>query len=313
MSIRKSSILPAVVYGTDPAEYHAIGREFQRGDKGFIMSRGALVDFAKCPGKWVRGAVEDRDEEATKAMKWGALVDTLFLTDGFKKLYAVAPLTYMADGKRKGDAPVEKPWNRNANYCSDWEDAAKADGQEVVKEATLKLALEAVKRLQCDPVVDEYRRDCETQVQACCEYVDGDTGIVVQLKCLLDIVPKGNSLADLKCYRNASNGIWPKIVKDDNLHWQGAIYTDVFNVAADENRNEFRHIISENTFPFEVGRRIISDDFMEMGRMEYRAALARYCHCLETGFWPGLDDDQACEDNYQGWTITQPASWMVQP
>ena len=274
-----------IQYGVDPAVYHSTKQK--RGDADFVMSKSELVAFAKNPQKWVMG---HRDEQ-TDAMDWGSLIDCLVLTpELFDARYAITPETY-TDEKMN-----VKPWNWNANYCKTWREQEKVDGRQCVKPNVASEAQLAKSRLQRDKHVDRIMHGAKTQAFVSATYVDDDTGIEVPLQGLIDIVPNGertygNCLADLKTCDDASVRAWERTVLNYTYHVQAALYLDMFEATTGEKREGFAHVIQESSPPYAVARRILSEDFVSIGRDTYRAALRLYCRCLAENRWPGYDDE----------------------
>lgn len=319
------NIKPEVYTNRDP--------NVPRGHKDYIMSRGELHDFSTNPQKWLLG----KPREDTKSTDWGTLMDVLVLTpDEFKKQFAVAPETYeskgmqcpyckkIADSKKckacggaeRVEVAVEKPWNTNATVCSDWEEAQVKAGFKVVKKKDVDEAYKALKILNQDDQIVELIKCSQKQMMIIGVWVDRETGIEVPVKILLDLVPdKSNprfckSLSDFKTARNAETHAWDNAVAE---HWydaQAALYMDLYTAAfPDEERIEWRHAIQENEEPYVTARRLLSEQFIEVGRGKYRSALRDYCVCLATGNWPGYDDHGWSGKG--GWTLTEPKDWMV--
>lgn len=305
--------------GFDPAKYHALGCEFKRGDARKVMSRGELVQFSKCPSRWKLGY----QEEETKATEWGSLLDCLVTQPGqFEKLYAVAPEKYPAKQTKAEIAagePVEmKPWNWNATFCDDWYREQLSAGKTCVKSDTAKEAFAAQDRLMEDRRLSDFLFRSRKQVLVQVEYEDHDSGIIVPMKCLIDLAPMpddeiyGRAIGDFKTAKDASPSAWEKEVFNRNYHVQGSMYLDAMNAAGGTDYTQFAHLISENVAPYETGRRFLSDEYLKLGRAFYKRALADYCYCLKTGIYPGYDDGfDVRGENRDGWTITSPSAWMV--
>lgn len=291
---------------TPPDIYHR--QTLKRGERKYVMSRSELMEFHHCPHRWLEG-VESDD---TRATDWGTLIDCLLLQpDTFDSRYAVAPLTY--PGKGKGGTTVEKPWNRNATYCSEWEDMQV--GKTILKAKELAAAKKAVAVIRNDKQIWELLQCSERSVYATADYVDPTTGLFIPVKILIDLEPNshhpdfGNGLGDFKTSLSAHAGPWKRSVFDNHYHVQAAFYLDVYNAATDQQRDTYYHPVQENYPPFEPGRKILSHEFIELGRLKYRAALAHYARCLDTGNWPGYEEENPrC---WKGWSFTEPEPWMI--
>lgn len=308
--IRKS-----ITFGTPISvlqlEYHRYGQK-DRGEKDRVMSRSDLVKFAKCPRKWLRG----EPEEETDSLEFGALLDCLALTpDRYEASYSVYPETYLATPKKKGEEPTEKPWTLQSNTCKAWRDAEQAKGKVCVPAKVASEAWKAVARLWQDSLIESFVKASARQTMVCVDWHDPETGIVVPLKCLLDLVPDrksdfGTMLGDLKTARNASKGAWGRVVDAEGYDVQAALYMDAWNAATGEKRDTFAHIIVENQPPYETARRILSDEFINKGRVQYQNALMDYCQCLKSGDFPGYDDHPR-NRTLDGWTVIEPELWQL--
>lgn len=287
----------------EPSKYQA--NFYERGSREFVVSRSMLMAFASNPLKWREGWTP-KDTESTE---WGTLIDCLTLTPlQFPKLFAIQPETYP---EAKTNEP--KKWNNNATYCREW--TTKQKGLQVVTAKELKLAEEAVNKLKSDSRIDEIISHSRHQVLVTGEYSDKATGLVIPVKCLIDIAPDsshrdyGGSLADLKTARSAHPSTWKKSVFQFGYDAQAALELWLYSAATGETREEFYHVIQENTSPWTIGRRLLSHEFLEIGRLKILNALEAYCRCLKTGVWPSWDDSG--DNVINGWGLTQPEAWMA--
>lgn len=296
--------------GIDPEIYHRQELGIERGNPSFVMGRSELMEFARNPRRWLAGY----SSKDTDASDWGSLMDCRVLDrNRFKSKYAVAPAVYSADGRKKGDPLVEKPWNRNATYCREWEEAQNVSGRTVIKAAELTESDEAIKALFADPDIAQVINGSDHQVMVVAEYIDRETGIVVPVKILLDIVPGESSgyqkqLFDLKTSVSADPARWPRIVFERGYHVQAAFYLDIYVAATGEDRLEFGHIVQENFAPFETSKMVLSQEFLNMGREAYIHALRKYCQCLKTNEWPSYPPAHL---NIRGWNYSDPEAWMI--
>lgn len=323
-----------VAAGYDPEKYHR--QDAKRGDKSFVMSRGELMTFAACPQKWLRGYRQD----ATDSTEFGTLMDVMFLDHGqLENRFAVQPERYkttgmecpvcksVTDSKKcaackteRVEIEIEKDWSGQSNTCKEWVKTQETAGRTVISIEDKQRAVAANTRLAQDPLVHEYFCESETQVYCTADYADKATGLVIPFKILIDLVPDkshpdfGRSLADYKTDRNAAPHAWQRTVFQRGYHVQGAVYLDVFTAATGEDRVEFRHIVQENIAPFEVARRLLDAEYVEIGRQQYIAALRKYCRCLASNVWPGFDDeDETGRAILDGWRLVNPEPWMVNP
>lgn len=270
-----------------------------RGVPDYVMSRSDLVEFDRCPSRWRAGYKEDDTDQT----RWGSLIDCMVLTpERFSLDYAVAPETYKNE---KGEV---KPWNWNANVCKEWrEQAGDAEVLKSDQHAKAKTAADLL-RTQMYGLLNG-----DTQVAVVGEFKDKETGLVIPVKCLIDLVPEsdgpyGKALFDLKTAASAHPRAWQRAVFERGYHVQAAMNLDLYTAATDEDRCEFRHIIQENFEPWQIGRRLLSSEFVELGRLSYIRSLRKYAQCLKTGEWPDYEQGNEVVDGY---TITQPEAWMI--
>lgn len=287
----------------NPDNYHAEGIE--RGDPAFVMSQSHLKEFNGCPARWKSGY----SGRGGDGQEWGTLMDILVTApEQFQDRVAVCPKTYPSEGK--GGTTIEKPWTFQANFCKDWK--LEQGDKLIVKDEEYKDACKALEVLFADKEIAEIVKNSRKQVALRADYRDKETGIVVPIKCLLDLVPDikgplGKSLADFKTGTSAAHHAWVKTVFDHGLHIQAALYLDAYTLATGEDRVDFRHIIQESFPPFQVGLEILSAEYVELGRASYIGALRKYCQCLATGIWPGY----AAQVQFDRWNLCEPSAWMV--
>jgi hypothetical protein len=272
-----------------------------RGADGYVFSRSDLCSISECPHKWVSGFENPDSVESV----WGKLIDAMLLTDGKRESpFVVSPEFYTND---KG---LEKPWNNNAAVCQEWNESH-AD-QFIIGHKIYEEAQQAAYSMRDDPFVKSVLDGSQFQVHVQGFYRTG-CGKVLPIKALIDIVPSGecsNRLYDLKTTTDASVGKWERKVFDMGYHVQAALYMDLFNAATGESRDTFCHIIQEKDSPYEVGRRMLDESFLEIGRKKYRDALDLAGACVLSGKWPGYDEI-GNGTNIRGYTISSPKAWMI--
>lgn len=290
----------------DPEIYHKRDETIKRGNPEYVMSQGELKEFLKCPSRWVNGYRED--QKSSEAQKWGSLIDCLVLTpDRFKDVYCVAPETYPAEGKKKGDPATEKPWNWNATYCKEWRESQ--NGLMVLKAEEIAEAGGAIKKLYEDATITAALTGAKRQVMVTADaHING---LIIPVRVLIDFIPEllpyTQMIGDLKTACDASIRGWQRAVFTNGYHIQGAFYIDIYEAATSENRTDFIHVIQESFLPYQTGRRILSSELLELGREEYKKALFLYAECLKTGIWPDYEEGTAINS----FTVVEPEAWMI--
>lgn len=311
--------------GADSVSYHVA--EFDRGDKRLSVSSSMLREFARCPARWRKGYVGP----SSPAMAFGNLVDCLLLTPQlFDSRYVVRPDTYsttamkcpvcgsVSDSKecRKCKTPrvllaVDKPWNGNASECQAW--LASVDGKEIVAPGLMADARAAVASVKADDALAAFVECSLAQVWVEGEWHDDETGLVIPVRALLDAVPEkdsiyGKSLGDLKTCTSAALEPFSRHVYKLGYHAQAAFHMDLYCEATGEERLNWCWLLVESYAPWQTGRRLCAQAFLEIGRSDYRKALALYCKCLSMNQWP--DYDRTDITDAQGWTVVNPDPWM---
>ena len=312
---------------TDPAKYFT--QPVPRGDRMFQMSSSALKEFGACPSRWVSGY----ESPESKSKKHGSLIDCMAMSpEFFHKRYIMPPSTYQSEGmqcpqcksvtdsakcKKCGcervKVMVEKDWTPQSDTCQAWIEEQKANGLIVIypdQHAEAKTAVDAIRR---DSIISAFLDASDKQVHVAGEWYDESTGLVIPVKCMIDAVPRNDTpffknIADMKTTRNAAIMPWARQVFDMCYHVQGAFNFDLYRAARPkEDRCNFCHLVQENYPPFQTGRRILSETFMELGRFEYERNLKNYCWCLKNKSWPDYD---GTDEAIQGWSVTEPTPWM---
>lgn len=286
--------------GIDPEAYHKTDEK--RGSKTFPVSKSMLGDFAACPARWIRGYTRPE----TTALANGSLVDCLLLTpEKWGEKYIECPSHYPAS--KTGEM---KPWTFQATYCKEWREEHR--GLEPVKSEELEEARAAVSAVLEDRELHDMLAVAQKQVMVVGEWEDKATGLTVPVKALLDIVPAkdgpfGKFLIDFKTCRNAALRKWTRDCFDFGYGMQAAFHSALYVAATGEDRCAWGHIVQENVAPFHVERRLLSSEFLELGRGQYTSALALYCRCLATDTWPGY----YAQTEIEHWQLVQPEAWMI--
>lgn len=286
----------------------------ERGSPKLTVRAHVLSEILRNPRRWRNGY----QSPESKAKEYGELLDCLALTPmQWPRRFVVEPQTYPAPAShekvKKGTIAEGDPlpWNNNATICKTWSDEQKRKGLTLVDFELNGKVHAALRVLQADPKASELLKSGVAQVWVAAEYKDKQTGLVVPVKCLIDLVPLadhplyGEYLVDLKTSKSAAPGWFARDVYKYGYDLQAAWYLDLYNAASGEQRIDFAHIVQENFPPYETRVPILGRRFVERGRLRYHAALEVYCRCVCSGHWPGYDVS-GCD-----WPITEPEEWML--
>ena len=337
---------PGIYPDIDPRVYHAP----QRGPlDSYVLSKSMLWEFRKNPRRWF----ETPDIVPTKAMMFGNLVDVLTLTpQRFTSLYAVTPKTYPAtesekvtvqkpwsmnakyckewakeypeDHKAKNypatypaqesrPKEVQKLWNWNANHCKEWRREREKEGKDAITPEEYAAGNEATKKLHLN---DEFAAMMQNALRQCAfvaEIEEPESGMMVRVKCMLDIVPSNaspfcNAIVDLKemAALNSRREIEAEVARR-GYHFQGGLYRDVYNAATGEEREEFWLACQHPEPPNEVAVKPVDPDALLFGRTQYLRAIALWCRLVKVAptSWPSpLDDIEHFE--LPAWAYNEP-------
>lgn len=315
------SFVNAHIVGKDvvPEDYFA--ENHPRGSKEFTMTSSALRLFGHCSSRWKAGYVAPE----TSAKDLGSLFDCLALTPAqFDKRYAVHPETYQVKGmecpkcgsitdskscRSCGEDRIAvlltKPWNWNSVHADNWK--LVLQGREPLSKSEHDGGLAAVARLESDPILQPFLAASDRQVWVAGEWED-KSGLKVPVKALIDLVPRNDTefplcLGDLKSCRNAALPSWWQDCRKYGYFLQSAFHMGLFNAATGENRDTWCFLLLENYPPYEPGRRILSQDYLNLGRAEVDRLMTNYCACVAANKWPGYDDGPL---TLQGWSLVEP-------
>lgn len=269
----------------DPNDYHTkltCNRENIFADDSWL-SKSAISEFASgSPYVW---RYHPKQYE-TKAMAHGTLIDTLVTTpELFKEQYIVNkyPCEELND---KG----KMQWFSTAtNRAKDWvaeqtktvitqtqKDQAEQAAEMLLKKHPISASIFANSKKQV------ILKMTKGELQAA-----GVDWIKVNLKCLPDIVPDGDFLADLKTTGDLSKRGIENTIAKFAYHAQAGMYLTLWNmINPDDQRDRFKFIFQSSKPPFEVA--VVELSLMEInaGKDYIRRHLSHLQHCAERNDWP---------------------------
>jgi len=288
----------------NPDEYHRAKTITERGSPEHPISWSALKEFAQCPQRWKAGY----NSPGSEAKRYGNLIDTRLLTPKqFLKRYAIRPTEYTNDD---GET---KPWNANSKVCKQWLEEHKS--MDIVSHKEVILADQAIQRLLADEVIAAFIEESEKQVLVQGFWEDKRSDLKIPVQALIDLVPKGESqfaacVGDLKTTKNAGVMVWQRFSFQMGYYIQAAFNLDMIRAATQQDRNTFVFILQENYTPYQSAKRMLSQDFLTLGRAEVDRLISNYCACVKSNRWPGYDEH---DESIQGsWSLVSPEPWMAQ-
>jgi hypothetical protein len=245
------------------AEYYAIKATPQK--LHGAVSKSLLWDFSRSPFKWFYGGAK----ETTDKMAFGSLVHALCLTPELVEAqYVMAPF----DDFRTKEARA-------------WRDEQVDTGKSVVKETDWHRAEDIKEAVMESQYV--------WSLGACCYEVAAFAqigGTVVSG--MVDFLPhSGEALVDLKTTSTIGDvGNLTKLVMNMGYHWQAALYLDLVNACGEKQYEHFEFLFVEDQAPHEIAVVRLSPRFIELGRIGYMNAIAKWQEAVKTKqFKPAID------------------------
>lgn len=300
------------------------------GEEQFVLSAGDLLEFSRCPSRWIAGKGKPRRPR----YRFSELLECLHLTPhqldarfAFRPdTYAIQVLTCPACGsvtdaavcrkckQRRRLKEVQKTWSGNAEHCAKWQARADERNQTVIRSDERKAADDALRRLTEDRAIAEFRDASQCQLWVRGQWRDADTGLSIVLRALIAYWPKSNSnwglaLGGFKTPRDAGHGLWTRSCYYAGYHVHAALALDLYNHATGEDRDAFYFVLSECYEPYEPARRQLSRQFLGLGRKTYQNLLRQYANCLKTRTWPSYDLNI---EGHNAWTTVDLEPWMEQ-
>jgi hypothetical protein len=250
-----------------------------------LMSNSQRAEFMKSPADWKLAI--NGDKYATKAMDFGSLVHAAVLTPHeTESLLAIGPEV-----------------NRNAKEWKNF--AAENAGKILMKPSEYEPVLTCRDTILAHPIA----KKCLSQGVPEVSYVWREKTSGLLCKSRADLEDQDNGiLYDLKKVANgrSETEAFTKHVVTYQYYIQAAFYLDAANVAMKKDVfNAFVFITVEENPPHNVAVHRLSDDFVEMGRQEYKFDLQKiktYLETPEAERWDGLP----CEFNE-----IYPPAWMT--
>jgi hypothetical protein len=282
----------------------------QRGHIDHAFRSHTASEILRNPRRWALGY----QSPESKIKEWGCGWDcVLFVPNQMPLRYAVVP----EDAPKKpskAQLNAKKPSPETVAAIAWWKDFIENNPGEIIDAELREEWHAATRRLREDKLIADLLDSSQRQVMVTAHWCDKATGLTVPLKALIDLVPHvdhpvfGSSLWDGKTTSNASPRSFKQDAQRYGYHIQAAFYLDLWNAASGHGRSDFGHIIQENYAPYEFRSPppLLSQRFINLGRLMYQRALGIYCQALKTGVWPGYD--KVSKD----WPITDCDDWMLQ-
>jgi len=119
--------------------------------------------------------------------------------------------------------------------------------------------------------------------------VDPETG--VPIKCRFDRKGDGFSAFDLKKCQDARGSEFTKAITNYGYYMGVAWYQHVWKCETGEDIKDFPLVAIEEKSPHGVVLHDLDEIALILGRKHYREALDQYARCMDSGIWPGYEDE----------------------
>lgn len=244
----------------------------------------------------------DRDEpDSSEALTRGRARHTLLLgEEGFRQEFLIRPETYPDGATYPSEVGTPKPWNGNAKWCKAWLAAAQMAGKSVLKPDEIPNIKGAAARLAQHPAIENGLLN--GLIEHSIFYKDPKTGLWVKVR--PDAIPTDSRMvADYKGAESVQPRKVRKSITEYGYHQQMALISDALFYILGWVLGDDDHVLvfQKWTRPWTINVKPVHLTAIHRGRQQNRRALDKIALALETGVWPGPDDDMvpAYLDDYR--------------
>lgn len=238
------------------------------------VSKSGLDIIAQSPHHyWARKMAQDRPPEPVRGGQLeGSLAHCAILEpDQFFTRYAIGPTV-----------------NRNTKA---WKEFVEANPDRIaLQDEQVTAAFAQARAVRAIPDVADLLSSGAAEVSAF--WTDESTGVAC--RCRPDWAhPVGDDaviLLDVKTYSDASPEEFRRQVARKRYHVQDAFYSDGYEAASGLRVLAFVFVAVETAYPYAASACMLGADDQDVGRRLYKADLATFQQCQQTGVWPGYGD-----------------------
>ena len=201
--------------------------------------------------------------------------------------------------------PCPDEINLNSKEGRALKEKAEQNGLPLIRVEAFKRAAECAQTLLADPTFNQVFGKSLKEV--CVTGFRHTPSGCIKTKARIDLLTKGDFLADLKVVNNATPESFAYKILDFGYHTQAAHYLDTFNQAQDlggnlpegfnQERSKFLITAVESEPPYAFRHYVLSPEYLELGRRTREDALNLLAHCICTREFAGYDP---------GYTILSP-------
>lgn len=242
--------------------------------------------WLKFPGNPDRAETPDKVHSSR-----GRARHTLFLgEEGFAREFVFQPETYPSGATYPSLEGIEdKKWTMAATWCKAWSAAQAKAGKSVLPANELESIKGAAAALNAHPEI----RDggiLNGLIEHSIFWKDPITGL--WLKSRPDVIPTDSAmLVDYKGAADVSYRAIERAMGDFGYHQQLALGGEGLREVAGLEITDYALVFQKWDAPWSVNVKPIFGEAIQYGAMQNRRAINRIANALETGIWPGPDDD----------------------
>jgi hypothetical protein len=301
-----------------------------KGDIVAPVTARDLVDFGRCPRRWVlTDWPEDPVAELGPSLTEWLAVGPPNLGEEFVR----RPDTYEAMVLRcpkcnsAGPAKVcrkcgvsrrhvvePRPWSGAAKQCAAWTQKQEALGTRIVPAGEWDRALMGATTMRGDKAVEALIRSSDPLVTFTANWRDEPTGLEIPLLVPVTLVPREGTPMDhaIAVYvevRNADPKAWEPSLTGSGVLVHAALALQVVNKALGQARRHVVWMVVEREAPRLTARRRAAAELLELGRTSLEALTAAYARCVKAGWWPNFE--AAGGDTLDAWPESHVEPWMT--
>lgn len=261
---------PGCYVGMPMTAYHG-----QPTDGPSVSSSGLRTIWAESPAHfWAKSSLnpDRKAQDDSPAFAVGRLAHKLLLEgrEGLADEFAIRPEDQW-DSWRTKDSQV-------------WRDEQVLAGRTVITEDDLVTVTGMAESLARHPLVKAGILD--GKVERSLIWKDAETGIWIKSR--PDVIPNASGVvADLKTTTSVTDDALAKALGSYGYHMQASVVGMGLDAVLGLKMEAFALVWVEKAEPFCVRVTQLTEDDLERGRRQVRAALRTMARCIDTGVWPG--------------------------
>lgn len=256
-----------------------------------ILREAARTSMDEVWLKWPGNPDRDTEDADKPHFIKGRARHTLFLGEaGFARDFVVQPETYPEGVSYPAKVGTsDKKWTYAAKWCKDWREAQHAAGRSILPPDEMTDIKGAAAKLSQHPEIKD-GGILNGLVEHSIFWRDPKTGI--WLKARPDVIPTDSAMiVDYKGSKDVSYRALEKALDETGYHQQLALIGEGMAIVAGVAITDYVLVFQKWTAPYSVNVKPIAGEAVHYGAMLNRRSIDKIHNAIETGIWPGPDDD----------------------